>query len=211
MEYFIHLKKNSLDLNLNEKEIGAEASFMDLHKDLVVLRGQTFITENNVECGYTYLLNFNGERAAADFIQDHPLVRSNHYRNTIFYRCQNAMKQNMWEFSCYSAEQQIYLIIGYANEGMSEKRNNLLSDHRRYFIENNYQNKFIVRGPLWSESKDKWMGSEFVIQLQDCDSVNEFLAKEPYTHSGLYKKIDVYLIKLIDVEQQLVNRLKKIS
>ena len=43
------------------------------------------------------------------------------------------------------------------------------------------------------------MGSEFVIQLEDFESVNEFLAEEPYTQSGLYERKEVYLIKLIDL------------
>ena len=199
MEYFIHLKMNSLDLDVDNRNIDAEANFMKLYKDLIVLRGQTFFVEKNTECGYVYLLNFNSVKAAKNFLQDHPLTRSQHYRETLFYPCQNAMKQNMWEFSYYTAEKKIYLIIGYAREGMSKNGNNLLSDHRRYFIENNYQDKFIVRGPLWSDSMEKWMGSEFVIQLEDFESVNEFLAEEPYTQSGLYERKEVYLIKLIDL------------
>ena len=192
MEYFFYCRDTPDSAAIRQAIVEEHWAFMDRYNTAMIARGPTLSDDGAAITGSMHMVDLPDAAAAREFAYDEPFAKAGAYQEIIVRRCRNAMRRTMWDFDGDPQNNQRFLIIGHGRPGMSDARDALLEDHRRYFIENGYQEKFIVRGPLWSDSGDEWVGSEFVIELRDRAAVDGFLAAEPYTQAGLYERVDIH-------------------
>lgn len=192
MEYFFYCRDKPDSAAIRQAIVEAHWAFMDRYDAAMIARGPTLSDDGAVITGSMHMVDLPDAAAARVFAYDEPFAKAGAYDEIIVRRCRNAMERTMWQFDGDADANQRFLIIGHGKPGMSDARDALLEDHRRYFIEHGYQEKFIVRGPLWSETGDEWVGSEFVIELRDRAAVDVFLADEPYTNAGLYERVEIH-------------------
>lgn len=192
MEYFFYCRDKPEGAAIRQAIVEEHWAFMDRYDAAMIARGPTLSDDGASITGSMHMVDLPDAAAAQVFAYDEPFARAGAYDEIIVRRCRNAMQRTMWQFDGDPDNNQRFLIIGHSKPGMSETRDALLEDHRRYFIEHGYQEKFIVRGPLWSDSGDEWVGSEFVIELPDRVAVDRFLAAEPYTNAGLYERVEIH-------------------
>ena len=192
MEYFFYSRDRADSAALRAALVEEHWAFMDRYADAMIARGPTLSDDGAAVTGSMHMVDLPDAAAAHEFAYDEPFARAGLYDDIMVRRCRNAMRRTMWEFEGDPDRNQRFLVIGHGKPGMSDTRDGLLEDHRRYFIERGYQEKFIVRGPLWSDDGAEWVGSEFVIELADREAVDGFLADEPYTCAGLYARIDIH-------------------
>ncbi|MDG2313244.1 MAG: YciI family protein [Alphaproteobacteria bacterium] len=192
MEYFFYFwdKSNSAKIreNINSKHL----RFIEAYKDSIIVEGPTVSHNKKIFTGNMYMLDLPDIKNSLTFIEENPFVKSGVFKKIFVCRCQNAMQQKQWLHDADKDKDQYFLIIGHGKPGMTELRKKLLQNHRRYFIERGYQNKFIVRGPLWSPNEEEWVGSEFILKLENRKSVDTFLSEEPYTQTGLYERLEIH-------------------
>lgn len=192
MEYFFYCRDAPDGPAIRAAIVEDHWAFMDRYDGAMIARGPTLSDDGAAITGSMHMVDLPDAEAARVFAHDEPFAQAGAYGDIIVRRCRNAMQRTMWEFDGDPDNNQRFLIIGHGKPGKSETRDNLLEDHRRYFIEQGYQEKFIVRGPLWSADGDEWVGSEFVIELPDRAAVDTFLADEPYTNAGLYERVEIH-------------------
>ena len=192
MEYFIYCRDKPNSAALREELVEAHWTFMDRYSDTMIARGPTLSDDGAAITGSMHMVDLPDAEAARVFAFDEPFAKAGAFADILVRRCRNAMERAMRELDGDPENNQRFLVIGHGKPDMSEVRDGLLEDHRRYFIERGYQDKFIVRGPLWSDNGNEWVGSEFVIELPDRAAVDVFLASEPYNCAGLYERIEIH-------------------
>ena len=192
MEYFFYFWHKSNSTEIRKTVVSKHLKFIEAYKNSIIVEGPTVSHDKKFITGNMYMLDLPNTKKASIFVQENPFVKSGLFSKTLVRRCQNAMQQKKWVDDADRNTNKYFLIIGHGKPGMTELRKNLLEDHRKYFIERGYQNKFIVRGPLWSTREEEWMGSEFILKLKDRKAVDVFLSEEPYTQSGLYERLEIH-------------------
>ncbi len=192
MKYFFYFWDKSNSAKIRHSNDKKHLKFIETYKNNFVVKGTTLSHDRKIITGNMYMLDLPDTKTALIFVKENPYVKSGIFSKTFFTRCQNAIQEKTCLSKLDKNEDLYFLIIGHAKPGMTEVRKNLLENHRKYFIERGYQNKFIVRGPLWSPNQEEWVGSEFIIKLKDRKSVDTFLSEEPYTQSGLYERLEIH-------------------
>lgn len=192
MEYFFYCRDKPGAAAERKAIVEEHWSFMDRYADAMIARGPTMTDDGAGVTGSMHMLDLPDAEAARVFAFEEPYYKSGVYSDVLVRRCRNAMERTMWEFDGDPDNNQRFLVIGHGKPGMSGTRDSLLEDHRRYFIERGYQEKFIARGPLWSDDGEEWVGSEFIIELPGRAAVDVFLAGEPYTCAGLYERVEIH-------------------
>lgn len=192
MEYFFYCRDKPGMAAERKAIVEQHWSFMDRYADTMIARGPTMTDDGAAVTGSMHMLDLPDAEAARVFAFEEPYYKAGVYAEVLVRRCRNAMERTMWEFEGDPDNNQRFLVIGHGKPGMSDTRDGLLEDHRRYFIERGYQEKFIARGPLWSDDGEEWVGSEFILELPDRAAVDAFLADEPYTCAGLYESIEIH-------------------
>ena len=192
MEYFFYCRDKPGSAALRKVTVEAHWTFMDGYAEAMIARGPTLSDDGESVTGSMHMVDLPDAEAARVFAYEEPYARAGVYSEILVRRCRNAMQQTMWQFEGDLEANQCFLIIGHGKPGMSDTRDGLLEEHRRYFIERGYQDKFIVRGPLWSDDGEEWVGSEFLMELPSRAAVDDFLADEPYTCAGLYTELEIH-------------------
>ncbi|NKB49418.1 MAG: hypothetical protein GKS02_08640 [Alphaproteobacteria bacterium] len=192
MEYFFYCRDAPEGAEIRRAIVEEHWAFMDRYADAMIARGPTLSDDGASMTGSMHMVDLPDAAAAQVFGHDEPFAKAGAYAEIIVRPCTNAMKRTMWEFEGDPDTNQRFLIIGHGKPGMSDIRDGLLEAHRRYFIDRGYQEKFIARGPLWSDDGEDWVGSEFIIELPDRAAVDAFLADEPYTNAGLYEQVEIH-------------------
>ncbi len=192
MEYFFYCRDKPGTAAERKAIVEEHWSFMDQYANSMIARGPTVTDDGAAITGSMHMLDLPDAEAARVFAYEEPYYKAGVYADVLVRRCRNAMERTMWEFDGDPDNNQRFLVIGHGRPGMSDTRDGLLEDHRRYFIERGYQEKFIARGPLWSDDGEEWVGSEFILELPDRAAVDTFLADEPYTCAGLFESIKIH-------------------
>jgi uncharacterized protein YciI len=192
VEYFFYCRDKPGTAADRKAIVEEHWSFMDRYAGSMIARGPTMTDDGAAVTGSMHMLDLPDAEAARVFAFEEPYYKAGVYADVLVRRCRNAMERTMWEFEGDPDNNQRFLVIGHGKPGMSDTRDGLLEDHRRYFIEHGYQEKFIARGPLWSDDGEEWIGSEFIIELPDRAAVDAFLADEPYTCAGLYESVEIH-------------------
>lgn len=192
MEYFFYGRDKPGTAAVRQAIVEEHWSFMDRYADSMIARGPTMTDDGAGVTGSMHMVDLPDAAAARVFAYEEPYYQAGLYADVLVRRCRNAMERTMWEFDGDPDNNQRFLIIGHGKPGMSATRDRLLENHRRYFIERGYQEKFIARGPLWADDGAEWVGSEFIIELPDRAAVDLFLADEPYSCAGLYESVEIH-------------------
>ena len=85
-----------------------------------------------------------------------------------------------------------FLVLGHGRSGVDAAVDELVEEHRRYFVERRYVDRLIERGPLLSDDGLEWVGSAMLVEVPGRAAVEEMLADEPYVEAGLYEKIEIH-------------------
>ena len=147
-------------------------------------------------------VEFDDWKQVRKFVDNEPHNKNSVYSNVYIRKWGFALKRRQVDFP--RKENQInWYIRGHGRTGMHEKRQALLSAHRAYFKPYDIEH-FIARGPIFSDEGEEWQGSANLISLPDRETVEEFLAKEPYYANDLYERVIIERYKFGGRPDQVV-------
>ncbi|HBK04927.1 MAG TPA: hypothetical protein DDZ81_03575 [Acetobacteraceae bacterium] len=191
MEYFFYCRDNPDTGAVRKAVLEAHWSFMDGYADRMIARGPTLTPDRSAPTGSMHILDLPDDAAVRRFAFEEPYYKAGVFRDVMVRRWRNALGRTMWQFRGDPENNQRFLVIGHGKPGVSNTRDGLLEAHRRYFVENGYQEHFIARGPLLSDDESEWVGSAMLIELPSRAAVEAMLADEPYVRAGLYADIEI--------------------
>ena len=178
--YFFYCRDKEGTGDLRKQIVEAHWTFMDGYAGGMIARGPTLKDDGKTPTGSMHIVELPDNEAAQVFAYDEPNYKAGVYSDVIVRRWRNALGRTMWEFEGDPDNNQRFLVIGHGKPGMTETRDGLLEDHRRYFVEKGYLDHFIERGPLYNDDESEWVGSAMLIELPDRAAVEAMLADEPY-------------------------------
>ena len=190
MDFFFYCRDKAASGALREQLREQHWSFMDGFEAAMVARGPA-CDENGRHIGSMHIVDVPDRPTAEHFAFDEPYAKAGVFDDIFFHRWNNALGGTMWDFQSHR-EEPMFLMFATGKPGMTEMRHGLLEDHRAYFRDNGYLERFIFRGPLQSDDGMEWLGSAMAIQLPERAAVDEMLANEPYIRNGLYDHVEVH-------------------
>jgi uncharacterized protein len=192
LEFFIYCRDKPGTGTLRAGLAEAHWSFMDGYAEAMIARGPTLTPDRMTATGSMHMVDLPDAAAARVFAFEEPNYRAGVYGEVLVRRWRNALGRTMWDFEGDPVGNQRFLVIGHGKPGMSAARDALLGEHRRYFLDHGYLDRFIARGPLLSDDGTGWAGSAMLVELRDRAAVDAMLADEPYARAGLYADIEVH-------------------
>ncbi len=87
-----------------------------------------------------------------------------------------------------------YSLICYDHENSIDKRKSIRDKHISYL--NQYKERILFAGPIMDERKTI-IGSLIVIKFSTKKEVEFFSKNDPYSISGLFKKVSIHLFKRV--------------
>jgi uncharacterized protein len=190
MDYFFYCRDKAGSAAARQQIVEQHWGFMDGFEPDMAARGPT-LAGDGTPTGSMHIVNLPDRAAAEHFAYDEPYAKAGVYDEIFFHRWNNALGRTMWEFAG-DKDGPKFLMFATGKPGMTETRQGLLEDHRAYFRDNGYLERFVFRGPLQSDDGSEWLGSAMAIQLPDRAAVDEMLAGEPYVCAGLYDRVEVH-------------------
>jgi hypothetical protein len=190
VDYFFFCRDKPATGELRRQVVEAHWSFMDGFETVMTARGPT-LADDGMPSGSMHIVDLPDRRAAEHFAYDEPYAKAGVYEEIFFHRWRNALGRTMWQFASVRDEPR-FLLFATGKPGMTETRHGLLEDHRAYFRDNGYLERFVFRGPLLSDDGEQWVGSAMAIELPDRAAVDEMLVNEPFVRNGLYDRMDVH-------------------
>ena len=191
MLYFVYCRDKPGATALRRQTTEAHWAFMDRYAPSMIARGPT-LAEDGTPTGSMHILDLPDAAAAHAFAYDEPFYQAGVFAAVMIRPWRNALGRTMWDFKGDPDHNRRFLIIGHGKPGMSATRDTLLEAHRAYFIEHAYQERFIARGPLFSDDGAAWAGSAMVVTLPSRDAVRTMLDAAPYNREGLYDRVEIF-------------------
>jgi uncharacterized protein len=192
VEYFIYCRDKPGTGTLRDELAEAHWSFMDRYADAMIARGPTLTPDRTTATGSMHMVDLPDAEAARVFAFDEPYYQAGVYGEVLVRRWRNALGGRMWDFEGDAVSNRRFLIIGHGKPDMRAARDALFDQHRRYFIDRGYRDRFIERGPLLSDDGTEWVGSAMLVELRDRAAVDAMLADEPYVRAGLYATVEIH-------------------
>ena len=127
-----------------------------------------------------------------EFAFEEPYYRAGVFADVLVRRWRNVLGGTMWDFEGDAAANRRFLLLGHGKPGMSAARDTLVTEHRRYFVDQGCLDCFIERGPLLDDDGAEWVGSAMLVELPDRAAVDAMLAREPYVNAGLYADLEIH-------------------
>ncbi len=85
-----------------------------------------------------------------------------------------------------------FMVLGTDRPGVLDKRTQLRPVHREYLRHHNHPVKVVLGGPTLDGLNDGDMnGTLLVIDAQDREAVNAYLADEPYCANDLFASLEI--------------------
>ena len=176
--------------------------YFDDHRACFVARGATVSDDEKKFLSSVLFVEFDDWKQVRKFVDNEPHNKNSVYSNVYIRKWGFALKRRQVDFP--RKENQInWYIRGHGRTGMHEKRQALLSAHRAYFKPYDSEH-FIARGPILSDEGEEWQGSANLISLPDRETVEEFLAIEPYYANDLYERVIIERYKFGGRPDQVV-------
>ena len=192
MEFFIYGRDRPDSGTLRAELAEAHWSFMDGYADAMIARGPTLTADRTAATGSMHMVDLPDAAAARVFAFEEPYHRAGVFADVLVRRWRNALGGTMWDYQGDASANRRFLILGHGKPGMNATRDRLLSEHRRYFVEEGYRDCFIERGPLLSDDGTEWVGSAMLVELPHRAAVEAMLAGEPYAKAGMYADVEIH-------------------
>lgn len=191
MDFFFYCRDKADTGDLRARTVRAHWDYMERFDDATIARGPTLSDDGDTQTGSLRMMSFPDRAAADRFVTEEPFAVAGIYSEIIVSRWHNALNRTMAGYQSVAGEP-MFLMFATGRPGMTEIRHGLLEDHRAYFRDNGYLDRFVFRGPLQSDDGEEWLGSAMAIELPDRAAVDAMLADEPYVQNGLYDQIEVH-------------------
>jgi uncharacterized protein len=192
MEWFVYGRDRPGAGTLREELAEAHWSFMDGYAGAMIARGPTLTADRTAATGSMHMVDLPDATAAREFAFEEPYYRAGVFADVLVRRWRNVLGGTMWDFEGDAAANRRFLVLGHGKPGMSAARDTLVSEHRRYFVDQGYLDCFIERGPLLDDDGAEWVGSAMLVELPDRAAVEAMLAREPYVNAGLYADLEIH-------------------
>jgi uncharacterized protein len=192
MEWFVYGRDRPGAGTLREELAEAHWSFMDGYAGAMIARGPTLTADRTAATGSMHIVDLPDATAAREFAFEEPYYRAGVFADVLVRRWRNVLGGTMWDFEGDAAANRRFLVLGHGKPGMSAARDTLVSEHRRYFVDQGYLDCFIERGPLLDDDGAEWVGSAMLVELPDRAAVEAMLAREPYVNAGLYADLEIH-------------------
>jgi uncharacterized protein len=191
VEFFVYCRDKPRTALLREELGEAHWAYMDGFADRMIARGPTLTPDRETATGSLHILDLPDADAALAFALEEPYYRAGVFRKPLVRRWRNELGGTMWDYMSDAIDPIRFLVLGYGRSGMSATVDDLLEEHRRYFVERRYLDHLIERGPLLSDDGLEWVGSAMLVEVPDRATVEEMLADEPYVKADLYENIEI--------------------
>lgn len=184
MRFFIRLTDDPARSPLRESVAEDHWRYFDDHADHVIAHGATRAEDGKTFIASVLFVDFPDWAAVESFVAAEPLNRAGLFASVAIQRWTSALGRRQKDYA-RRPDLTPFLIHGLAKPGTSAARDALLEDHKRYFAAYDAAH-FIVRGGLWDDRGEDWLGSALLICLEDRGAAEAFVAGEPYSRAGLY-------------------------
>ena len=161
--------------------------YFDENAEYFVARGATLSDDGNQILSSVLFVEFDDQDQVQKFVENEPHNNNGVYKDVSIRRWGCGLNRRQRDFPRREGQLSWY-IRGYGRPNMHEKRMELLSEHRSYF-EPYDADRFIARGPIFSDDGEEWQGSANLISLPSRQAVDNFLADEPYCVNDLYDRV----------------------
>jgi len=192
MEFFVYCRDVEGAATLRKQTTETHWAFMDRYAATMIARGPTLSEDGTSPTGSMHMLDLPDAEAALVFAYEEPFYKAGVFRDVMVRRWRNALGRTMWQFPGAPAEFRRFLVIGHGKPGASPARDRVTEAQQRYFTEHGYQERFIARGPLFSDDGAAWAGSAMVITLPSIEAVRTMLDAAPYNREGLYDRVEIF-------------------
>jgi uncharacterized protein len=149
MEWFVYGRDRPGAGSLREELAEAHWSFMDGYAGAMIARGPTLTADRTAATGSMHMVDLPDATAAREFAFEEPYYRAGVFADVLVRRWRNVLGGTMWDFEGDAAANRRFLVLGHGKPGMSATRDTLVSEHRRYFVDQGYLDCFIERGRCW--------------------------------------------------------------
>jgi uncharacterized protein YciI len=192
VEYFFYCRARPTAGALRRELAEAHWSFMDRYAEAIIARGPTLTADEMAATGSVHIVDLPDSGAARVFAFNEPYYKAGVYREVMIHRWSNTLGRTMWDFTGGMAHNPRFLILGHGKPGMTEARNDLRDEHRRYLVAGGYWDRLIACGPLMSDDGSAWAGTAMMVELPDHASAEAMLMQGPYAQAALYERIEVH-------------------
>jgi hypothetical protein len=190
VEYLVYGRDNPDADALLEELAEAHWSFMDGYADVMIARGPTLTPDRSTHTGSLHIVDLPDANAARNFAFDEPYYRAGVYRDVLIRRWRNELARTMWDFRS-DARDPRFLIIGLGQPG-ARPSGALEEEHRRFLVDEGYEDRTILRGPLLSDDGAEWVGSAMLVELADRAATEAMVTAEPQASAGLYSSLEIH-------------------
>jgi uncharacterized protein YciI len=192
MEYFVYCRDRPGSGALRAELTEAHWSFMDRYAEAMIARGPTLTIDEMTATGSMHIVNLPDSDAVRVFAFDEPNYKAGVYGEVLVRRWSNTLGRTMWDFTGSNAGYRRFLVIGHGRPGMTDARNDLQAEHRRYIDTSGYRDRLIACGPLLSDDGSGWTGTATIVELPDRAAAEAMLTRSPYARAGLYDSVEVH-------------------
>jgi hypothetical protein len=192
VEFFVYCRDKPGTARLREELGEAHWSYMDGFADAMIARGPTLTPDREMATGSLHIVDLPDAEEARVFAFEEPYYRAGVFREALVRRWRNALGGTMWDYVSDATDPIRFLVLGHGRSGMSAAIDELLEEHRRYFVESRYLDRFIELGPLLSDDGLEWVGSAMLVEVPGRAAVEEMLADDPCVNAGLYENIEIH-------------------
>jgi len=190
VEFFVYCRDESGTALLREELGEAHWAYMDDFADRMIARGPTLTPDRETATGSLHILDLPDADAALAFALEEPYFRAGVFREPLVRRWRNELGGTMWDYVSDAIDPIRFLVLGHGR-CVSAAVDELLEEHRRYFVERRYLDQLIERGPLLSDDGLEWVGSAMLVEAPGRAAVEEMLADEPYVKADLYESMEI--------------------
>jgi uncharacterized protein len=192
VEFFVYCRDEPGTERLRDELGEAHWSYMDGFADAMIARGPTLTPDRKTATGSLHIVDLPDAEMARAFAFEEPYYRAGVFREALVRRWRNDLGGTMWDYVSNAADPIRFLVLGHGRSGVDAAVDDLVEEHRRYFVERRYVDRLIERGPLLSDDGLEWVGSAMLVEVPGRAAVEEMLADEPYVEAGLYEKIEIH-------------------
>ncbi|WP_354040558.1 YciI family protein [Devosia sp. UYZn731] len=191
MEYFFYSRDKPGTLVERMRVVESHWAFMDNYAEGMIARGPTLTSDGVIPTGSMHIVDLQDAAAARVFAFEEPTFRAGVFADVMVRRWHNVIGRKMWDFRSTAHANHRFLIIAHGRFG-SNTTDALKKSFDGYVLENHYQGRLILGGPLLTDDGQNWLGTAMLVELPSRMKVEVLQTEDPYNQADLYQEIEIH-------------------